>query len=93
MCWFVLVSCLLGFKSLEKQKNARFGKEKCVYGSGNGGEMAAENTDKAVNEPKLHAVSAALYDADDETFIYGRNMRDSMAKCQHHEASYVYCGT
>lgn len=26
------VSCLLGFKSLEKQKNARFGKEKCVYG-------------------------------------------------------------
>ena len=44
-----------------------------------GGEMAAENTDKAVNEPRLHAVSAALYDADDETFIYGRNMRDSMA--------------
>nr|WP_330417986.1 hypothetical protein [Agathobacter rectalis] len=39
----------------------------------------AKNTDKAVNEPKLHAVSAALYDADDETFIYGRNMRDSMA--------------
>ena len=28
---------------------------------------------------RSHAVSAALYDADDETFIYGRNMRDSMA--------------
>lgn len=27
------VSCLLDFKTLEKQKNARFGKEKCVYGS------------------------------------------------------------
>ncbi len=33
----------------------------------------------AVNEPQLHAVSAALYDACDETFIYGKNMRDSMA--------------
>lgn len=53
----------------------------------------AKNTDKAVNEPRLHAVSAALYDADDETFIYGKNMRDSMGKCQHHEDSYVHCGT
>ena len=26
------VSCLPGFKTLEKQKIARFGKEKCVYG-------------------------------------------------------------
>ena len=30
------VSCLLGFKTARKAKNARFGKEKCVYGSGNG---------------------------------------------------------
>lgn len=29
---FCAVSCLPGFKTLEKQKNARFGKEKCVYG-------------------------------------------------------------
>ena len=29
------VSCLLGFKSLEKQKCPVW-KEKCVYGSGNG---------------------------------------------------------
>lgn len=43
------------------------------------GEMVAEEAAEAVNEPQLHAVSAALYDADDETFIYGRNMRDSMA--------------
>lgn len=31
---FCAVSCLLDFKTLGKQKNARFGKEKCVYGSG-----------------------------------------------------------
>ncbi len=30
------VSCLLGFKSLEKQKMPGLEKEKCVYGSGNG---------------------------------------------------------
>jgi len=43
------------------------------------GEMVAEEAAEAVNEPQLHAVSAALYDADDETFVYGKNMRDSMA--------------
>lgn len=43
------------------------------------GEMVAEKAAEAVNEPQLHAVSAALYDADDETFVYGKNMRDSMA--------------
>lgn len=73
------VSCLLGFKSLEKQKMPGLEKKSVFMAAEMGGEMAAENTDKAVNEPKLHAVSAALYDADDETFIYGRNMRDSMA--------------
>lgn len=74
------VSCLLGFKSLEKQKMSGLEKKSVFMAA----EMAAENTvakntDKAVNEPRLHAVSAALYDVDDETFIYGRNMRDSMA--------------
>lgn len=73
------VSCLLGFKSLEKPKMPGLEKKSVFMAAEMGGEMAAENTDKAVNEPRLHAVSAALYDADDETFIYGRNMRDSMA--------------
>lgn len=78
------VSCLLGFKTAEKPKMPGLEKKSVFMAAKMGGEMAAENTvakntDKAVNEPKLHAVSAALYDADDETFIYGRNMRDSMA--------------
>ncbi|MFZ1779370.1 MAG: D-alanyl-D-alanine carboxypeptidase, partial [Agathobacter rectalis] len=78
------VSCLLGFKTLEKQKMPGLEKKSVFMAAEMGSEMVAENTvakntDKAVNEPRLHAVSAALYDADDETFIYGKNMRDSMA--------------
>lgn len=73
------VSCLLGFKTLEKQKMPGLEKKSVFMAAEN---TVAKNTNKAVNEPKLHAVSAALYDADDETFIYGRNMRDSMGKCQ-----------
>ena len=70
------VSCLLDFKTLEKQKMPGLEKKSVFMAAEN---TVAKNTDKAVNEPRLHAVSAALYDADDETFIYGRNMRDSMA--------------
>ena len=85
------VSCLLGFKSLEKQKMPGLEKKSVFMAAEMGGEMAAENTDKAVNEPKLHAVSAALYDADD-VYIWQKYERQH-GKCQHHEASYVYCGT
>ena len=70
------VSCLPGFKTLEKQKMPGLEKKSVFMAAEN---TVAKNTDKAVNEPRLHAVSAALYDADDETFIYGKNMRDSMA--------------
>lgn len=70
------VSCLLGFKTLGKQKMPGLEKKSVFMAAEN---TVAKNTDKAVNEPRLHAVSAALYDADDETFIYGKNMRDSMA--------------
>ena len=70
------VSCLLDFKTLEKQKMPGLEKKSVFMAAEN---TVAKNTDKAVNEPRLHAVSAALYDADDETFIYGKNMRDSMA--------------
>ena len=78
------VSCLLDFRTVGKQKMPGLEKKSVFMAAEMGSEMAAENTvakntDKAVNEPKLHAVSAALYDADDETFIYGKNMRDSMA--------------
>nr|WP_308668639.1 serine hydrolase [uncultured Agathobacter sp.] len=48
----------------------------CTSGLEKAYTVMAEETE---NEPKLHAVSAALYDADDETFVYGKNMRDSMA--------------
>ena len=80
--------CTLGglpdFEITEKQKVPGLEKKSVFMAAEMGSEMAAENTvakntDKAVNEPGLHAVSAALYDADDETFIYGKNMRDSMA--------------
>lgn len=71
-----IVSCLLDFKTLGKQKMPGLEKKSVFMAAEN---TVAKNTDKAVNEPRLHAVSAALYDADDETFIYGRNMRDSMA--------------
>lgn len=80
--------CTLGglpdFEIKEKQKVPGLEKKSVFMAAEMGSEMAAENTvakntDKAVNEPGLHAVSAALYDADDETFIYGKNMRDSMA--------------
>ena len=70
------VSCLLDFKTIEKQKMPGLEKKSVFMAAEN---TVAKNTDKAVNEPRLHAVSAALYDADDETFIYGKNMRDSMA--------------
>ena len=78
------VSCLLDFRTVEKKKMPGLEKKSVFMAAEIGSEMAAENTvakntDKAVNEPRLHAVSAALYDADDETFIYGKNMRDSMA--------------
>lgn len=80
--------CTLGglpdFEITEKQKVPGLEKKSVFMAAEMGSEMAAENTvakntDKVVNEPGLHAVSAALYDADDETFIYGKNMRDSMA--------------
>ena len=80
--------CTLGglpdFEIKEKQKVPGLEKKSVFMAAEMGSEMAAENTvakntDKAVNEPGLHAVSAALYDVDDETFIYGKNMRDSMA--------------
>lgn len=66
------LGCLFGFESTGKQNLPCLGKTSKVM---------AEETDseKAEKEPKLYAVSAALYDADDETFIYGKNMRDSMA--------------
>lgn len=66
----------------------------CTFGLKKANVVMAEETDgemvteeaalgkeavEAVNEPQLHAVSAALYDACDKTFIYGKNMRDSMA--------------
>ncbi len=70
------VSCLLDFRTVGKQKMPGLEKKSVFMAAEN---TIAKNTDKAVNEPKLHAVSAALYDADDETFIYGKNMRDSMA--------------
>lgn len=63
------VSCLLGFKTLGKQKMPGLEKKSVFMAAEN---TVAKNTDKAVNEPRLHAVSAALYDADDETFIYGK---------------------
>ena len=79
-----MLGCLPDFETTEKQKVPGLEKKSVFMAAEMGSEMAAENTvakntDKAVNEPKLHAVSAALYDADDETFIYGKNMRDSMA--------------
>ena len=70
------VSCLLDFRTVGKQKMPGLEKKSVFMAAEN---TIAKNTDKAVNEPKLHAVSAALYDADGETFIYGKNMRDSMA--------------
>ena len=73
---FCAVSCLLDFKTLGKQKMPGLEKKSVFMAAEN---TVAKNTDKDVNEPRLHAVSAALYDADDETFIYGKNMRDSMA--------------
>ena len=78
------LDCLLEFETTEKQKMPGLEKKSVFMAAEMGSEMVAENTvakntDKAVNEPRLHAVSAALYDADDETFIYGKNMRDSMA--------------
>lgn len=66
---FCAVSCLPGFKTLEKQKMPGLEKKSVFMAAEN---TVAKNTDKAVNEPRLHAVSAALYDADDETFIYGK---------------------
>lgn len=80
--------CLFCFEPAEKQKLPGVKKANVVMAEETGGEMVAEDAveyalgedaAEAVNEPQLHAVSAALYDADDETFIYGRNMRDSMA--------------
>lgn len=78
------LDCLPEFETTEKQKMPGLEKKSVFMAAEMGSEMVAENTvakntDKAVNEPRLHAVSAALYDADDETFIYGKNMRDSMA--------------
>lgn len=78
------LGCLPDFETTEKQKVPGLEKKSVFMAAEIGSEMVAENTvakntDKAVNEPRLHAVSAALYDADDETFIYGKNMRDSMA--------------
>lgn len=66
---FCTVSCLLDFKTIEKQKMPGLEKKSVFMAAEN---TVAKNTDKAVNEPRLHAVSAALYDADDETFIYGK---------------------
>jgi len=51
------VSCLLDFKTLEKQKMPGLEKKSVFMAAEN---TVAKNTDKAVNEPRLHAVSAAL---------------------------------
>ena len=77
--------CLLGFEPAEKQKRPGVKTANVVMAEETDGEMVTEEAAlgkeaaEAVNEPQLQAVSAALYDACDETFIYGKNMRDSMA--------------
>lgn len=47
------VSCLLDFKTLEKQKMPGLEKKSVFMAAEN---TVAKNTDKAVNEPRLHAM-------------------------------------
>ena len=62
------VSCLPGFKTLEKQKMPGLEKKSVFMAAEN---TVAKNTDKAVNEHRLHAVSAVFFFVVVVFFLYG----------------------